>query len=284
LEHVSFGLSYTHVGLHDVDMDYRDADSGGAISLAENTNACLASDSLTCSNVPYPVGAYLSAVTVVQSNTEIAAGGNGYGVNIGAFNCPIINWIGVVETTVDNAVEHNIRTEGSWRTFYGHNDIRGHHHRDPPTEGVRAKLTIRSCGSGEIDPQVVTHRHDADQSTPDAPMTRYAVVADNLFGSTDDFGFGVKLSLAPTNTDSAEVISYGVVERNRFIEPDDASIATNDVFLGGYALACRTDNTYSTPGVRQDCTLRDQGAIPSEWFGLSDPLSPVPPQPAAPAR
>lgn len=280
MTYVALGMSYTHVNLHDIDMLHQSSPSGGAVSLVQNTRACLNSASLSCNNIPYPVGAYLSQVHITQSDAEIAALSVPFGVNIGAFNCPIINWLAVLESSARNSVEHNFRSEGTWRAFHGHNIMQGHHHRDAPGEGVRQKITVRACGSAEIDPEQVVYRHST-VNDEDGPMTRYTVVADNTLGSTDDFGFGAKLTMAPTQANSAEVVSYGIAERNVFLEPDDISLATNDARLSGYNLACR-DNVESTPGVRNGCVDIGQNAVPAQWYtesALDDdvPLEPLPP-------
>lgn len=277
MTYVAFGMSYHHVGLHDIDMQYENDPSGGAVSLVQNTRACLNSATLTCANIPYPVGAYLSRVHIIQSDAEIAALTVPFGVNIGAFNCPIINWLTVLESSARNSVEHNFRSEGTWRSFHGHNLMQGHHHRDDPANGVRQKITVRACGNAEIDPQQVVYRHST-LNDMDGPMTRYTVIADNVIGSTDDFGFGARITMAPTVAVSAEVVSYGIAERNIFLEPADESLATDDGRLSGYNLACR-DNVEATPGVRNGCIDTGQNAVPAQWYteaALDDVVPPVP--------
>jgi len=159
MAYVAFGMSYTHITLHDIDMLHEASASGGAVSLIQKASACLHSSSLTCSDIPYAGGAYLSQVHITQSDTEIAAGLAPFGVNIGAFNCPIINWLTVLESSMRNSIEHNFRSEGTWRSFHGHNLVEGHHHRDPPDAGVRQKITVRACGVAEIDPEQAIYRH-----------------------------------------------------------------------------------------------------------------------------
>lgn len=280
MTYVALGMSYHHIGLHDIDMRYEDEPSGGAVSLVQNTRACLNSASLSCENIPYPVGAYLSQVHITQSDTEIASQTAPFGVNIGAFNCPIINWLTVLESSARNSIEHNFRSEGTWRSFHGHNRFEGHHHRDAPGNGVRQKLTVRACGVAEIDPQQVVYRHNTVADV-DGPMTRYTVIADNLLGSTDDFGFGARLTMAPTTATSSEVVSYGIAERNTFIEPVDESLATDDGRLGGYNLSCR-DNIEATPDVRNGCIDVGQDAVPAQWYDPAALNDAVPPVPEAP--
>jgi len=280
IPYIAFGMSYNHVGLHDIDMLFENEPSGGAVSLVQNTRACLNTNSLTCANIPYPVGAYLSQVHITQSDAEILSGSAPFGVNIGAFNCPIINWLALLESSARNSVEHNFRSEGTWRSFHGHNVIEGHHHRDPPGEGVRQKITVRACGIAEIDPQQAVYRHStvADE---DGPMTRYTVIADNILGSTDDFGYGARITMAPTTAASVEVVSFGIAERNLFLESPDVSLATNDGRLGGYNLACR-DNIEATPAVRQGCVDIGPASVPLEWYNEAAIDDVVPPVPLAP--
>jgi len=283
MRHIAFGMSYTHVTLHDIDMLHEESPAGGAISLIQNASACLNSPSLTCSNVPYAVGAYLSQVQISQSNAEIAAGWSDFGgVNIGAFNCPIINWLTLLESTIRNGIGHNFRSEGTWRSFHGHNTIEGHHYRDPPGAGARHKITVRACGVAEIDPEIAVYRHSTVEEE-DGPMTRYAVLADNRLGSTDDFGFGARITMAPTRADAREVVSYGIAERNVFIEPPDVSLATDDGRLSGYYLSCR-DNSEATPGVRQGCVDTGQNVVPAQWYTQAQTDDSVPPAPAPALR
>jgi hypothetical protein len=280
MTYVVYGMSYNHIGLHDLDMQYQNEVSGGAISLVSNTRACLSDGNLTCENIPYPVGAYVSNVDITQSDLEITAGDAPLGVHIGAFNCPIINWLTIIESSARNGIEHNFRSEGTWRSFLGHNRMEGHHRRDDPRQGVRQKITIRACGVEEIDPQQVVYRHSIVEDQ-DGPMTRYTLLADNILGSTDDFGFGARITMAPTTAASTEVISFGIAERNTFLEPDDPDIATDDGRLGGYNLACR-DNVEATPDVRNGCIDIGPDSVPLEWYTESAVDDLVPPVPDAP--
>jgi len=109
-------------------------------------------------------------------------------------------------------------------------------------------------------------------------MTRYAVLADNILGSTDDFGFGARITMAPTRADVVEVVSFGIAERNTFIEPLDPSLATDDGRLSGYYLSCR-DNIEATPGIRRGCIDTGQNAVPSEWYTEAEIDDTVPPAP-----
>lgn len=294
MQHIAYGMSYTHVGIHDIDMEWQEESAGGTVSLAENTRGCQNNDFLTCANVPYPVGAYVSSVNIVQSDTEIPIlGASPIGANIGAFNCPIINWLAVVETRARNAVEHNFRSEGTWRAYFGHNVFSGHHHRDPPAEGVRQKLTVRACGINLIDPQQTLYRHATTDI--DGPMTRYLLVADNILGSTDDFGFGARVSIAPTKPADSEVLSFAIVERNTFLEPTIAhweadpmpdpapEWATDDVRLSGFNLSCR-NNTESTPHIRNNCIDTGQNAVPAQWYEPAALNDSTPPTPDSPER
>ena len=281
---VALGMSYTHVELNGLHMDFEHDAEGGAVSLAQNASSCRNNASLDCSVVPYPVGAYVAETLLARSTAGYHANPSLYGAaTIALYNCPMVNWVGIVGTEIPNTAGHSFRSEGTWRSVHAHNEIQGHHHRDPPTEGVRQKITVRSCGSSEIDPGQQAHRHTAADNQPGAPMTRYAVLADNILGSLDDFGGGAKVSLAPTRADSAEVVSYGIVERNTFLEPADPAYATNDAFLSGFHLACR-DNTHSTPGVRQDCVDNGQNAVPDPWYTPSILAGAAAPQPDAPGR
>lgn len=281
---VALGMSYTHVELNSLHMDFEHEAIGGAISVAQNASACRNTASLDCSVVPYPVGVCISDTILARSTAGFATNPTLYGAaTIAAYNCPMINWRAVVGSSVPNTAGHSFRSEGTWRSVHAHNDIAGHHHRDPPTEGIRQKITVRSCGSSEIDPGSAIYRHTAAENEPGAPMTRFAVFADNILGSADDFGGGAKVTMAPTNSGAAEVVSYGIAERNRFLEPVDAIYHTNDVLLGGFHLACRA-NIYTTAGAGGDCADHGQNSIPDPWYLEADVTAATPPQPDPPDR
>ncbi len=240
---VGYGMSYSQVGVHDLDMNYYDESSGGTFAIASNGDRCLNDVDLDCENIPLPVGAYISETEIVGSESGVLS----VGVNIGGFNCPVINWIGFVGNTVWNANEHNFRIEGFWRGVWSHNVMRGHHHNS----GRKHTITLRSCGFDNIDPAVAVMRHNVPQNTAGAPYSRYAVVADNILGSADSTQASWKLQIAPSNASSVETIVDAIAERNTFI---DSTISPSiDMALNGYYLTARVNQIYTPSG--QNCII-----------------------------
>lgn len=267
---VSLGMSYTHVTLHALDMDYKEQPSGGQISLNSNSQACVGSASIACSNVPYPIGAYISDTKIVGSDTALPL------VNVAGFRCPLINYLAFIGNDVGNADEHNMRTEGTWRGVWAHNKMRGYHHNS----GKKHTITIRNCGYGDIDPGVALFRQNAQQSTVAAPRTGYSVVADNILGSVDSTQASWKLHIGPTNDGSTEAGWDAVVERNIFI--DSIVSPSIDMALRGKYLVARSNNKFSPD--QQGCTDLGPGAIPEGYYSPARCKSPDVPRPERPNR
>jgi hypothetical protein len=267
---MALGMSYTHVTMHALDMDYKNEPSGGQISLNNASQACVGSTSIACSNVPYPIGAYISDTKIVGSDIALPL------VNVAGFRCPLINYLAFVGNDVGNADEHNMRTEGTWRGVWAHNRMRGHHHNS----GKKHTITIRNCGYGDIDPSIALVRQNSLQSTVEAPRTGYSVVADNILGSVDSTQASWKLHIGPTNDGSAEAGWDAVVERNTFI--DSLVSPSIDMALRGKYLVARSNNKFSPD--QQGCTDLGPGAIPEGFYLPARCKSPNVPQPEKPDR
>ncbi len=278
---VSYGAVYRNLGVHNLDMQFENSgDRSGTVRMTEATGYCYANASLDCDAVPFPQGAYVSEVALV--GTE----GREPGINIAAFDCPMINWVAVLSSTARNAIEHNLRTQGGSRVFVGHSIFSGDH-----SASGKQKLTLRGSGITPVD--LATQRRGVTScvnSDPggEGPLSEFIVVADNTFGSeASTANNGWKAGMTPQNAEANEGLQYGLFERNRFI--DNPAQPTNDLFLAGRDLFARADNQHSpvaTTGCQdrrdQYAALSASASVPVEFKNPADCSNPVPPRPDAP--
>jgi len=270
---VSLGMSYSNVAVVGNDLDFRNDGRGGEIILGQNGRICVTQGDLDCSAVPYPYGAYVVENTVIGSATEPPP------INIRAFDCPMLNWVGLAGNIVEQAVEHNYRSQGHWRGLWMHNDFRGGHLRSG-----KQKLTIR--GSGILDYEPVGFRGDNPEctSTETGNKSRYGLIADNIMGnenSTSEDGF--KSGAHPQNVGSVEGLEDIIFERNTFIEIPGQ--LTTDITLAGRNLTCRADNVWSSPdNANRHCKTGDHPQLPPEFQGPYREAQVPPTAPNAPGR
>ncbi|MCR9163084.1 MAG: hypothetical protein ACE37F_32950 [Nannocystaceae bacterium] len=253
---VAMGMAYENVSVIECDLDYADAPGGGEILLSENGRICTTQENLDCDMVPYPYGAYLVDNRVIGSRT------NPPPFNISAFNCPMLNWVGLAGNVVERAVGHNYRSQGHWRGLWMHNEFRGVH----STAG-KQKLTIRGTGLLDYEPVGVRGDHPECTSAQDGNISRYGLVADNIIGNADspsDDGF--KSGAHPQNRNSVEGLEDIIFERNVYI--DIAGQPTTDITLAGRNLTCRANNVWSNPGdPSTNCRVGDHPQLPDEFDG-----------------
>ena len=271
--HVALGMSYTNVSVVGNDLDYRDEGSGGEIILGENGRICVTQGDLDCSAVPYPYGAYVVENTLIGSSTEPPP------INIRAFDCPMLNWVGLAGNVVQHAVEHNYRSQGHWRGLWMHNDFRGGHLRSG-----KQKLTIR--GSGILDYEPVGFRGDNPEcsSTETGNKSRYGLIVDNILGNEDSTSEdGFKAGAHPQDVGSVEGLEDIIFERNTFIEIPGQ--LTTDITLAGRNLTCRADNVWSNPGnTNRHCKTGAHPQLPAEFQGPYREAQVPPTAPEAPHR
>ena len=270
---VSLGMSYTNVAVVANDLDFRNDGRGGEIILGQNGRICVTQGDLDCSAVPYPYGAYVVENTVIGSATEPPP------INIRAFDCPMLNWVGLAGNVVELAVEHNYRSQGHWRGLWMHNDFRGGHLRSG-----KQKLTIR--GSGILDYEPVGFRGDNPEctSTETGNKSRYGLVADNIMGSENSSSEdGFKSGAHPQNVGSVEGLEDIIFERNTFIEIPGQ--LTTDIVLAGRNLTCRADNVWSSPdNDNRHCQTGEHPQLPLEFQGPYREAQVPPTAPSAPGR
>ena len=278
---ILYGMSYEHVAVHNIDADFEtDPSTGGLISLSSNTGRCYKSTSLDCAEVPFPKGAYVTDSVFIGS--EAAATTGSVGVNIGAFDCPVINWMGIMGNTFRTAYEHNYRSQGQWRANFSHNQLLGHHKHN----SGKSRLTLRGCGINDVDPEGqrrdITGAWENINSSGDGPVSKYLVVADNLLGSSDSgTSDAYKGGMSPQNTQSMEGLELGLWERNTFI--NSATDISNDLLLIGKNLTARTNNIYSA-GASNCYGNINSYILPIEFANDANCEGAVPPIPLAPGQ
>ena len=278
---ILYGMSYEHVSVHNIDSDFEtDPSTGGLISLSSNTGRCYKSTSLDCAEVPFPKGAYVTDSVFIGS--EAASISGSVGVNIGAFDCPVINWMGIMGNTFRTAYEHNYRSQGQWRANFSHNQLLGHHKHN----SGKSRLTLRGCGINDVDPENqrrdITGPWENINLIGDGPVSKYLVVADNLLGSTDSgTSDAYKGGMSPQNTQSMEGLELGLWERNTFI--NSATDISNDLLLIGKDLTARTNNIYSTGASNCYGNINSYN-LPIEFANDANCEGVVPPIPLAPSQ
>lgn len=270
---VALGMSYSNVSIVGNDLDYGNEARGGEVILSANGRICATQGDLECSAVPYPYGVYLTDNTILGSATEPPP------INIRAFDCPMLNWVGVAGNVVGDAVEHNYRSQGHWRGVWMHNDFRGGHLRSG-----KQKLTIRGTGVLDYEPVGFRGDHPECTSTDTGNKSRYGLIVDNIMGnvnSTSEDGF--KTGAHPQTVNSVEGLEDIIFERNTFIEIPGQ--LTNDIVLAGRNLTCRTDNVWSSiENVNRHCRTGGHPQLPPDFQGPYREAQVPPAAPDAPHR
>ena len=264
---VAFPMSYQHIGLHDIDMDRRAYATGGRIDVSEGSTTCHSNANLDCANVPFPKGGYISSVNVVGESLSASGGPT---VQIVQTACPMVNFLGVVDVSVQRAREHNLRIAGWYRINIMRSIFRGEH--ELPS---KQKITLRSClksgGAWEAEvwataPDLPPNwdldvegrtRADADSvgatSTEFAHTSRYQVVSYNQIGDnaatvgTEIGGVQYQTNASYSFPLDLQLYKDVMVSHNLF-ETEPGKISTQDMALQSSYGTC-VANTYSQPGI-----------------------------------
>ena len=248
---ISMGMSYLHVGFHDMDLNYYSGGiNDGFVEVSKEGDFCYRDSSLDCSATPYPNGLYFSKLELVGSELGRTQGGT-HGVIFVGYNCPMINNLALLDSEIWNSSTHNARIEGAQNVSVSHTFLKG-------LGGTQGHMfTYRSCGATYFDIEdniaAESGRHNVNQNSVGAPISRYSVWADNIVGDSTDDSTSFKLHIAPTNANVDENIVDVVVERHIYqVSSLDPSI--DEAFNGSYITS--RNNTHSDNNV-QDC--RDIG-------------------------
>jgi len=289
---VTMPMSYNHIGLHDLDMDRRAYRSGGRVDVANAATRCHGSSNLSCSNVPFPKGGYISSVNMVGFSVEDLPSTHedykgGPGVNIVQTACPMVNFLGITDVSVQRAREHNLRIAGWYRLNIMRSLFRGEHQL-PSKQKITPRACNRSGGTWEdgawftapdrpIDwDRDVEGRTRADAASTNpasiefAHTSRYQVVAYNKIGDSSA-SVGTRLGGVPyqtnqsrTNVIDLQMYTDVMVSHNDF-EREAGVISTQDMALQSNYGTCVANN-YSQPGI-----LCSPSTLPAAVFFRREP-------------
>lgn len=300
---VSLGMSYSHIGMHDLDMDWESSNISnfGRIQLSAFNSLCTDSDNIDCDRVPFPKGAYISQVKLVGSETNAATvpqtdvGFNPV-LNVAGIGCSMINYTGIVDASMRKVGEHNIRLMGWYRLNIMRSELLGQHGGPG-----KQKITTRSCiekdvvnDSGTTDPNIMwqnrndlpTHwRRDLEGRTRQdqwfndgtddyIKLSRYLVVQGNIIGDPAISGSSAGSTKVQTNVTSSNEDTMEDVLYTKNIFRDESGQDSTDISAAGFYVTC-VDNEYSDSGT--NCTP----SRPDPRFGMRINPTPIAP-PLAP--
>ncbi|MGH1540937.1 MAG: Ig-like domain-containing protein [Arenicella sp.] len=253
-----FAESFSHVGLHTIDMDAEASEvAGGRIAFSGGIRCTDHPTVLDCSNVPFPKGAYISAVNVVGS---VEAEVNDMTLNVAGIGCSMVNFTGIVDSSFRKAGEHSLRVMGWYRFSIMRNAFLGQHY-----EANKAKLTTRICADAQLFQGQYLNRDDLPSTWQDdvegrtrndtytgtdddyLHVSRYMVVNGNQLGDRDVFaidenGASFGIGIHHSNPDDSIFAQTYIVSHNR-IETESNDTSASRVELSGLHGTC-VDNDY----------------------------------------
>ncbi len=263
---VALGMTFKDVTLHNLDMDFEHQPSGGVV-YSSATDRCSTDRSLSCGRVPLPSGLYIDGTTIVGSRTTPP------GVNVGLVSETCASFVGILDSEIRVAEEHNVRLECSSRFLAIHSDINGDHigHR-----GKKHAITIRPAGTRPAD--MLLGRRKQAVSRDDVFESRYTVFKDLYLGTHDSVNNAARLTITPTRRGEREVTRFAVVSGNMTDMGPGKPVA--DARLAGAGLVCYDDNVWEAP---QGCVDDGRSAIPAEAYRPAETGYPAPEPPKPPA-
>jgi len=274
LPELRLGMTFEDITLHNLDMDYEASLTGGGQVIMENANYCSNNSALNCANVPLPKGLYFSSLDIIGSRHVIP------GLNIGLLPNSCVSFLGVIDVTLGVAFEHNLRVECSSRVAILHSDINGDH---IGTNGNKHGITLRPEGyyAGDMLLERVRRSSaDADGGEANVYEDRYVAIKDVYLGTPDSINNASRISIAPSNAQSAEVIRYVLVSGSvtDMSGGNGGGPPNRDVNFAGWGLTCYDDNTWETAN---GCGDSGQASIPDGGYDLSRTISAptIPPAP-----
>lgn len=273
---ISIGMSFQHVTMHDLDLD-RDAEvpvsgQGGSISWSRGHLYCHdfpsdGADALSCSNVPYPKGIYLSSSRFVGDNGNIDGIGIDFDerpnntLNVGSIGCGMVNFAGITDSYFRKAFEHNLRVMGWYRFSIMRNVWAGEHYKSS-----KQKISTRVCAGGPNWPDWDTWKTATYDSDPEGRTradqdrgngtnsfnsgdyvhtSRFQVTNGNRVGVAGNEGTFVGGPKVQTNIgqgDDSERLVFDIIYNKNTFENDIGS-NTTDINSPGTDVTC-VDNIY----------------------------------------
>lgn len=290
LGRINLPVTFRDIALHDVDMDFTHSDQYGAGAVNYSSAVyCNIDDSLNCENIRTARGLYISQTIIKGPNPVPGTEGNPVngddsartnlpGANIGVWNYSMLNWLTILDSSVQRACEHNIRTEGVSRVALIYSESLGDHLCD---RGLKTGATIRTEGWNNIDCLDAMRPPGLDRSQ--LCDTRYIYLHDLYFGTPESIGGGGN-GISQTKSRDVEVVRNGLVD---YIYYDlDGGSGTGsgfyDIGLTGYDLVCYNNSRHNPKSGAKCRDSLKQGGIPDGYYnkaiGTADNLSkPSPP-------
>lgn len=275
------GTAATLLTLHDLDLDWSNTPNEGGYGRAyfsSNASWCESSNDLTCSNVPYPYGIFITDSVIKGHISSLPL------INIGCFNsCMVVN-SGMAGNDVKTADEHNSRVMGSWGFVVANNWLRGDHLGGP---GAKSKLTLRVAGGAQaatslnkaVNPEdFAAGGHLRQEGSENQYLPSFAVVVNNLVNDTDQNPNSVAASFVQLD----KYYHYSGIYSNDF--QVDAATAESGKFsvivlsgIHSYSVNNRVPPQYvpctrsskNEEGYHDASTLR---TIASDWSGFDAPI------------
>lgn len=263
---VALGMTFKNIALHDLDMDFERQREGGVVYM-QTTDRCSKDPELSCSRVPLPYGLYISSTTIVGSRIAPP------GVNVGLVNAACPSFVGLLDTEIRVAEEHNVRLECSSRFLALHSDINGEH---IGKRGRKSAITIRP--EGTLAQDMLLGRRTQFDSPSDVFESRYTVFKDLYLGTPRSVNNSVRLAITPTQDADSEVSRYGVVSGN--VTDMGEGMPHADARLAGSGLVCYDDNTWQS---QSGCEDSGRANIPEQGYSPAQTQFPAPQVPDPPA-
>lgn len=259
----NFPETFSHIGLHDIDMDMETSDitHRGRVAFSGGTRCTDHPNDLDCANVPFPKGGYISKVKAVGGTD--AETNSGAVLNVAGVGCAMVNFTGIVDSSFRKAGEHNVRIMGWWRLNIMRSAFLGQHY-----SSGKQKLTIRGCFDADLDAGVWATRNDLPASWRADPegrtradfylynntdeyihLNRYQVINGNQLGNANVMGTSVGGTQYQTNAVAGDqpVFQDIVLTKNTFTNEADRTSGSNIGLSAHYAMC--VDNTYSTASI-----------------------------------
>jgi len=262
---VGLGMTFKNITLHDLDMDFERQPEGGAVYMA-SSDRCSNDRALSCGRVPLPYGLYISGTDIVGSRTVPP------GVNVGLVRAACASFVGIVDSHIRVAEEHNVRLECSSRFLALHSDINGEH---IGRRGKKSAVTIRP--EGTLAQDMLLGRRKQANSRADVHESRYTVLKDLYLGTPKSVNNSARLTITPTKVADREVSRYAVVSGNVTDMGEGKPYA--DARLSGAGLVCYDDNVWET---KNGCEDKGPGAI-ADLYEPAETRYPAPDIPNPPA-
>ncbi len=260
------GMTYQHVGFHDIDSDYSGANLPVGLDLGWSTSRqgdyCLnASNGLSPANVPFIRGLYLSEVTAIGADDFVTvsdARNSLYHPDAAEFPC-------CIGSTFDRTSEHNFRTHGWQKSYIGESDFLGNH-----VAASKHCLTFRGVGYADLGHDwSIKDWSDVGSDLGAAPYYVYLprnalnLIQDCTLSHGTDAGVaqgGAFLKISPS-ADSVEHLIEDSVIRDVTLTSTVNDPVSTDILYAGRWLSVGEGITYPNDGAVDQGSAQDLDAI-----------------------